>query len=103
VQKRCFTQMQLLGFHELLCVLFQENTNCNPPPPTVRGGVIWQPTVHTPKNTYAIRRLHSRTHYMLTFNNFDRKSTQSIQSRALHTHHGLSQAVVTRRFGRFWR
>ena len=37
VQKRCFTQMQLLGFHELLCVLFQENTSCNPPP-TVRGG-----------------------------------------------------------------
>ena len=32
VQKRCFTQMQLLGFHELLCVLFQENTSCNPPP-----------------------------------------------------------------------
>ena len=30
--------MQLLGFHELLCVLFQENTSCNPPPPTVRGG-----------------------------------------------------------------
>ena len=34
-----------LGFHELLCVLFQENTSCNPPPQTVRG-VIWQPTVY---------------------------------------------------------